>query len=186
LNYNIRNGNNNFENKFKFHINGNQTDISSFIYPQSDRTINRIAFNYNSYIQKTKVRKKPIIRVCNNIGIKNIIKDPKRKINIIAHNYSTLGRNTGNKSQKTSSIISDYYCKNDYFNKTDNQINKNNMIYKTNSEFNYRLKDRNLDIQNNKNRIKNINNIYPLKDMKRTINNTYTKDIHYKRIFNNL
>ena len=60
------------------------------------------------------------------------------------------------------------------------------MNYKTNSVINYRLKDRNLGSQNNKNRIEKINNINPLKDMERTITSKYTNDINYKPKYNNL
>ena len=172
----------------KIYLSNSQADNSSLINPESKRNINKISLNYNPYVQKEKAKKKTVIRVCDNIGIKNIIKDPKRKINIIAHNYNNVKSNIGNKSQKTNSIFSDYSYnyRNDFFNKPDNIIKKNNMNYKTNSVINYRLKDRNLGSQNNKNRIEKINNINPLKDMERTITSKYTNDINYKPKYNNL
>ena len=182
------NTNNNFENKLKIYLSNSQADNSNQINPESQRNINTIALNYNPHIQKEKAIKKTVIRVCDNIGIKNIIKDPIRKINIIAHNYNNVESYFGNKSQKTDNIILDhsYKYKNGFFNKADNIIKKNNMNYKTNSVINYRLKDRYLGIQNNKNRIEKINNINPIKDMERIITNKYTNDINYKPKYNNL
>ena len=182
------NTNNNFENKSKIYINDSQGDKSSFINPELNKNMNKILFSYNSHNPNVKINKNSVIRVYDDIGIGNIIKIPKRKINLINHNYYHTESTTDNKSQKTNSIISNnnYNYENDYYNKIGNQIKKNNMNYKINpSIVNYRFRDRNLEIQKYKNRIEKINNINPLKDKKRTINNKYTKDIHYKCKYNN-
>jgi len=182
------NTNNNFDNKLKIYINESQTDNSSPINPESNRNrnINTISFNYNSHIPNAKVKKNSVIRIYDNIGIRNVIKDPQRKI--MVYNYSNAICNFNNKSQKTNNIISYYNnsYKNDYQNKIDNQIKKNNNNYKTNSVINYRLKDKKLGSQNNKNRIEKINIINPLKDKERNITSKYIKDIHYKRKYFNL
>ena len=182
------NTNNNFENKSKIYINDSQGDKSSFINPELNKNMNKILFSYNSHNPNVKINKNSVIRVYDDIGIGNIIKIPKRKINLINHNYYHTESTTDNKSQKTNSIISNnnYNYENDYYNKIGNQIKKNYMNYKINpSIVNYRFRDRNLEIQKYKNRIEKINNINPLKDKKRTINNKYTKDIHYKCKYNN-
>ena len=183
------NTNNNSENKFKIHINDSQTDNSSLINPKLNRNINTISSYKSSRIPNVKVKKNTIIRVRDNnanIGKRNIIKIPKTKININAHNYNNVENKIGNKNQKINSIIpyNNYNYKNDYFSKTENIIKKNNN-YKTNSVINYGLKD-NLGIQNNKNRNEKINNINHLRDIKITINNKYTNDILYERKYNNL
>ena len=180
------NSNNNFEKKSKIYINDSQRDNSSLINPHLNRNINRIVFSYNSQIPNIKIKKNSVIGVCDNIGIENIIKIPKRKINLFDHHYSHTESTIDNKSQKTTSIISNNNYKNDYYNKIDNQIKKNNTNYKINpSIVNYRFKDKNLEIQKYQNRFEKINNINPLKDMKRTINNKYIQDIHYKYKYNN-
>ena len=180
------NTNNNIENKFKLYPNDSHADNSSLINQESNKNINinSIAFNYYSHAPNVKVKKNCVIKVRDNVGIRNI--NPKRKINIIDHNYSS---NISNKSQKKNSIISNcsYNYKNDYYNKIGNQIEKkNNMNYTSTSIINYRLKDKNLVIQNNKNKIEKINNTNPVEDMERTITSKYTKDIHYKPKYNNL
>ena len=183
------NTNNNFENKFKFYTNDSHADNSSLINQESNKNINinSIAFNYYSHVPKVKVKKYSIKKFRDNIWIRNI--NLKRKINIIDHNYSNIESNISNKSQNQNSIISDYSYnyKNDYYNKIGNQIKKkNNMNYTSTSIINYRLKDRNLLIQNKKNKIKKINNTNPVEETERTFTSRYSKDIHYKPKYSNL
>ena len=134
----LKNTNNNLESKFKIYINDNQTDNSSLINSELNINRNNTISSYNdSYIPNVKLKKNSIIRFgdnITNIGIRNIIKVPKTKININAHNYSNVENKTGNKNQKTNSIIpyNNSSYKNDYFSKTDNIIKKNNN-YKANS-----------------------------------------------------